>query len=177
MRNIKAASRYASALLELSKEKNNLDKIYEDIVSLQKTVEGSKELQNLLNSPIVKADKKAEALKAIFSQEFDQLTIQYLELLASKSREALIPEIANQFVNQYNNHYNIVEVEVTSAVKLDDAQRNKVLSLVKHDGKVNIKESIDPSIIGGFVVKIGDKQIDASVAKQFKELRKEIILN
>lgn len=177
MRNIKAASRYATALLDLSIEQKNLDKTYSDIVSLQQTIEGSKELQSLLNSPIVKADKKRSILNALFSKDFTELSTKYLDLLVKNGRESLIPEIANQFILQYNTHHNIVEAEVISAVKLDDAQREKVLSLVKHDGKVNIVEKIDPSILGGFIVKVGDKQIDASISKKFKDLRKEIILN
>ena len=98
-------------------------------------------------------------------------------LLVSKNREALLPTIAEQFIKAYENHKNILTVEVTSAIKLDEAQKNKVLSLVKHDGEINLIEKTDPSLIGGFIVRMGDKQIDASIAKKFTDLRKEIILN
>lgn len=177
MRNIKAASRYATALIDLSIEQNALDKTYADIVSLQKTIEGSKELQGLLNSPIVKADKKKDVLNALFGKIFTELSVKYLDLLVKNGREALLPEITNQFIAQYNEKNNILKAEVITAIKLDDATRQKVLSLIKHDGKVEITETVNPNIIGGFVVKVGDKQIDASVVKKFKDLRKEIILN
>lgn len=177
MKNIKAASRYATALMDLSIELKTLDKSFEDMRALQQTVEGSKDLLNLLESPIVKADKKKSILHALFSGSFHELTLKYLDLLVKNGRESLIPEIANQFIIQFNSHHNILEAEVTSAIKLDDTQKQKILSLVKHDGKVILKEIVNPSLIGGFVVKVGDKQIDASIAKRFKDLKKEIILN
>lgn len=177
MKNIKASTRYANALLDLSIEKNQLEKVYQDIVTLKATCEGSRELVNLLNSPIVKEDKKKQALTAVFGSSFDELSINYINLLVSKNRESLLPTIAEQFIKAYENHKNILTVEVTSAIKLDEAQKNKVLSLVKHDGEINLVEKTDPALIGGFIVRMGDKQIDASIAKKFKDLRKEIILN
>lgn len=177
MKNIKASTRYAKALLDLSIEKNQLEKVYQDITTLKETCEGSRELVNLLNSPIVKADQKQKALNAVFGSSFNELSISYINLLVSKNREALLPTIAEQFIKAYENHKNILTVEVTSAIKLDEDQKNKVLSLVKHDGEINLVEKTDPSLIGGFIVRMGDKQIDASIAKKFKDLRKEIILN
>lgn len=177
MKNIKASTRYANALLDLSIEKNQLEKVYQDIVTLKATCEGSRELVNLLNSPIVKENKKKQALTAVFGSSFDELSINYINLLVSKNRESLLPTIAEQFIKAYESHKNILTVEVTSAIKLDEAQKNKVLSLVKHDGEINLVEKTDPALIGGFIVRMGDKQIDASIAKKFKDLRKEIILN
>lgn len=177
MKNIKASTRYANALLDLSIEKNQLEKVYQDIVTLKATCEGSRELVNLLNSPIVKENKKKQALTAVFGSSFDELSINYINLLVSKNRESLLPTIAEQFIKAYEIHKNILTVEVTSAIKLDEAQKNKVLSLVKHDGEINLVEKTDPALIGGFIVRMGDKQIDASIAKKFKDLRKEIILN
>lgn len=177
MRNIKAASRYAKALLNLSLENNKIEDVYSDIVSLSKTIEGSTELQTLLKSPIVNGEKKQEIFKSLFGSNFNELSIKYINLLIGKKREGLLPEIATQFIAQFKLHKNIVTAEVTSAVKLTPELTKKVLTLVKHDGEVEIIEKVDPSLIGGFIVKVGDKQIDASIAKKFKDLRKEIILN
>ena len=177
MKNIKASTRYAKALLDLSIEKNQLDAVYNDIASLRSLCEESKDLVSLLNSPIVKADKKQGALTAIFGSNFSELSLNYINLLVDKKREALIPTIAQQFVKAYEAHKNILTVEVTSAIKLDDTAKQKVLSLVKHDGEINLIEKVDASLIGGFIVRMGDKQIDASIARKFKNLRKEIILN
>lgn len=177
MRNIKAASRYAKALLNLSLENNKIDNVYSDIVSLSKTIEGSTELQTLLKSPIVNGEKKQEIFKSLFGGSFSELSINYINLLIGKNRESLLPEITTQFIAQFKSHKNIVTAEVTSAIKLTPELTKKVLTLVKHDGEVEIIEKVDASLIGGFIVKVGDKQIDASIAKKFKDLRKEIILN
>lgn len=177
MGNIKAASRYAKALLDLAIENNQLDKLQEDMASLKLTVNGSKELADLLKSPIVKGEQKEVALKAIFSKDFSELSIKYISTLIKNNREALLPEISTQFQELYEAHNNIVTAEVTSAITLDSSQKEKVLSLIKHDGKINLIEKIDASLIGGFIIRVGDKQIDASISKKFKDLKKEIILN
>lgn len=177
MGNIKAASRYAKALLDLAIENNQLDKLQEDMASLKLTVNGSKELADLLKSPIVKGDQKEAALKAIFAKDFSDLGIKYISTLVSNNREALLPEISTQFQALFEAHNNIVTAEVTSAIALDSIQKEKVLSLIKHDGKINLIEKVDASLIGGFIIRVGDKQIDASIAKKFKDLKKEIILN
>ena len=177
MRNIKAASRYAKALMDLSLETKKTDDVYADIVSLSETIKGSTELQTVLNSPIINGAKKQEIFNSLFAGKFNELSINYINLLVGKKREALLPEISTQFILQYKLYKNIVTAEVTSAVKLTPELTKKVLTLVKHDGEVEIIEKIDASLIGGFIVKVGDKQIDASIAKKFKDLRKEIILN
>lgn len=176
MRNIKAASRYAKALMDLSLDNKKVEEVYADILSLSKTIQGSSDLQAVINSPVISADKKQEAFKAIFGN-FNEISLKYINLLIDKNRESLLPEIANQFILQYKIYKNIVTAEVTSAIKLTPELTKKVLTLVKHDGEVEIIEKVDPSLIGGFIVKVGDKQIDASIAKKFKDLRKEIILN
>lgn len=177
MRNIKAASRYAKALLDLSLENKKVEDVYADIVSLSKTIKESKELQIVLKSPIINTDKKQEIFKSLFGKSFNELSINYVNLLTAKKREALLPEIATQFISQYKLHKNIVTAEVTSAIKLTPELTKKVLTLVKHDGEVEIIEKVDPTLIGGFIVQVGDKQIDASIVKKFKDLRKDIILN
>lgn len=177
MRNIKAASRYAKALMDLSLDNKKVEEVYADILSLSKTIQGSTDLQAVINSPVISADKKQGAFNAIFGKNFNEISLKYINLLIDKNRESLLPEIANQFILQYKIYKNIVTVEVTSAVKLTPELTKKVLTLVKHDGEVEIIEKVDPSLIGGFIVKVGDKQIDASIAKKFKDLRKEIILN
>lgn len=176
MRNIKAASRYAKALMDLSLDNKKVEEVYADILSLSKTIQGSSDLQAVINSPVISADKKQGAFKAIFGN-FNEISLKYINLLIDKNRESLLPEIANQFILQYKVYKNIVTAEVTSAIKLTPELTKKVLTLVKHDGEVEIIEKVDASLIGGFIVKIGDKQIDASIAKKFKDLRKEIILN
>jgi F-type H+-transporting ATPase subunit delta len=174
-----AGNRYAKSLIALSIEKEELDAIYNDMKLISDTVSNSKDLEILLKSPVVKTDKKQEILTAIFGKSTTQLTKQFLLLISSRNREALIGDIANAFVRQYKVIKKIIVTEVTSAVKLDTAQKKKILQLLNTDesSSVEIIEKINPDIIGGFIVRVDDKQIDASISRKLDDLRQNFSKN
>lgn len=179
MRESLAGNRYAKSLIGLSVEKNELDVIYNDMVLIASTIESSKDLSLLLKSPVVKTDKKQEILTAVFNKNTSELTNSFLMLISSRKREGLIGDIANAFINQYKIIKNIIVSEVTSAVKLDDSQKKKILQLLNTDesSKVEVIEKIKPEIIGGFVVRVGDKQIDASISRKLDDLKQDFSKN
>ena len=177
MKDSKTATRYAKALLDLSKDGGKMDQVFSDIQNLAETIDNSTDLQELIKNPVIKSEEKKKVFTAIFSKDFSELTSNFIGLLVDNKRESLLSEVAKQFTTHYRAHKNIVTAEVTSAIKLDEEQRNKVIALLNHDGEVELIENIDASLIGGFVVKVGDKQIDASIANRFKQLRREITLN
>jgi F-type H+-transporting ATPase subunit delta len=170
------ASRYAKALLDLSVEKGQLEAVYNDMIQVKDVCENSREFITFLNSPIIKADKKISTIKAVFDGKFNAITSGFLTIVASKRRESVIPEMANSFVELYKSHKHILTAVITSANGLDAATKQKALDLVKAqlNGEVELVEKIDSNIIGGFVLKIGDKQIDKSVARQLSNLKKEL---
>ena len=174
-----AGNRYAKSLIALSIEKDELDVIYNDMTLISKTVDSSKDLDVLLKSPVVKTDKKQEILTAIFGKNTTELTKQFLLLISSRNREALIGDIANAFVSQYKVIKKIIVTEVTSAVKLDAAQKKKILQLLNTDesSSVEVIEKINPDIIGGFIVRVDDKQIDASISRKLDDLRQNFSKN
>ena len=179
MRESLAGNRYAKSLIALSIEKNELDAIYSDMVLVSKTIEQSKDLDVLLKSPVVKTDKKQEVLTAIFGKNTTELTKQFLLLISSRNREALIGDIASAFVGQYKVIKKIIVTELTSAVKLDAAQKEKILQLLNtQDGSsIEVIEKINPDIIGGFIVRVDDKQIDASISRKLNDLRQDFSKN
>ncbi len=177
MKNSKTANRYAKALLELSLEKGNLDAVYGNMQVLSETINESADLRSLIKNPVIKEEEKKNIFTALFANQFDVDSMNFINLIAKNKRTDLLSEISEQFIAQYKVNKNIVSAEVVSASKLDEEQLKNVLALLKHDGKVEIVETINPALIGGFIVKVGDKQIDASVATKFKNLRKEISLN
>ena len=179
MRESLAGNRYAKSLIALSIEKNELDVIYGDMVLISETIESCKDLDVLLKSPVVKTDKKQEVLTAIFGKNTTELTKQFLLLISSRNREALIGDIANAFVRQYKVIKKIIVTEVTSAVKLDAAQKKKILQLLNTEGSssVEVIEKINPDIIGGFIVRVDDKQIDASISRKLDDLRQDFSKN
>ncbi|MES2512535.1 MAG: ATP synthase F1 subunit delta [Bacteroidota bacterium] len=170
------ASRYAKSLIDLAVEKGQLEAVYADMRQVQSVCEESREFINFLNSPIIKADKKISTIKAIFDGKLNPITSGFLSIVASKRREGVIPEMANSFIEQYRSHKNILTAVVTSANGLDAATKQKALDLVKAQlsGEVELVEKVNPNIIGGFILKIGDKQLDKSVARQLSNLKKEL---
>ena len=174
-----AGNRYAKSLIGLSIEKKELDTVYNDMVLISETVENSKDLDLLLKSPVVKTDKKQEILTSIFGKNTSKLTKQFLLLISSRNREAIIGDIANAFIRQYKVIKKIIVTEVTSAIKLEDAQKKKILQLLNTDehSSVEVVEKINPEIIGGFIVRVEDKQIDASISRKLDNLKQEFSKN
>ena len=173
MRESLAGNRYAKSLIGLSIEKKELDTVYNDMVLISETVENSKDLDLLLKSPVVKTDKKQEILSSIFGKETSELTKQFLLLISSRNREAIIGDIAGAFVRQYKVIKKIIVTEVTSAIKLESAQKKKILQLLNtnESSSVEVIEKINPEIIAGFIVRVDDKQIDASISRKLDDLK------
>lgn len=170
------ASRYAKSLLDLAVEKGQLDAVYADMLQVREVAGGSREFITFLNSPVIKTDKKIAVLKSIFEGKVNALTLGFLTIVATKRRESVIPEMVNSFIDQYKAHKNILTAVVTSAQGLDAATRQKALDLVKTqlNGEIELVEKTDSDLIGGFILKIGDKQIDRSVSRQLSNLKKEL---
>ena len=170
------ATRYAKSLLDLAVEKGQLEAVYTDMLQVKSVCDSSKEFINFLNSPIIKADKKTATIKAVFEGKLSAITSGFLTIVASKRRESVIPAMAASFIEQYREHKNILTAVVTSANGLDAATKQKALDLVKSQlsGEVELVEKVDANIIGGFILKIGDKQLDKSVARQLSNMKKEL---
>lgn len=176
----KAASRYAKSLIDLSTERNALEEIKNDMVFFEDVVDTNSELEAILKNPIVPLDKKAGILNDIFGNKVHQITNSFLKLVVNKGRSAILFDTAKQFINQYNDIKGIVTAEVTSAIAITDANRTEIVALVKKElgaNEVIIKEKVDEKLIGGFILKVGDKQFDASIAGRLHKLKKEFALS
>lgn len=171
-----AATRYAKSLMDLATEGNNLEAVKNDMKVIAKVCAENRDFMLFLKSPVIKTDKKIEVLKSVFEGKISALTLSFLNLIASKHREAFIPHIAEAFDEQYKESKNIFTAVVTSAKGLDATTRSKVMDLVKAQlkGEVELVEKIDPATIGGFILKIGDRQIDRTVARQLSSLKNEL---
>ena len=174
MKNSLAAKRYAKSLMGLAQEKNNLDSVYKDMMLINETIKKSNDLDLLLKSPVVNTDKKQQILLSVFGKNISNLSTLFLDLISSKKRESLIQLIASSFIDQYKNFKNIIVTEVTSAISLDKKQLNSIVSLFENtnNSTYEIVEKVSPEIIGGFIIRVGDKQIDASISKELRELKK-----
>jgi len=173
----RASVRYAKSVLELSKEQKSLEKVKEDMLLFTKIVTENRELGVVLKNPIVPADKKKSILKALFEKRVQPLTFKAFELIISKNREGILDEIAVAFINEYNLLKGIVVASVTTSYTLEDKQRKEVIKIVEEITglKVELIEIIDESLIGGFVLKIGDKQIDESVKSKLAKIQRALV--
>lgn len=175
MKGTKAASRYAKALLELAIENNQVDAVLNDMKYLSVVSGEYREFQLLIKSPIVNSDKKIEIFVELFGQ-FQEISRKFIELITRKGREVLLSEIASSFEAQVNKYKGITPITITSAVPLSEAAKNKIVSKVQGivSGTFDITEKIDPALIGGFIVRMDDKQIDASVSSQLDNLKQRL---
>ncbi len=179
MSGIRIASRYAKSLLNLCIEQGQLDLVQADMKLLDEAMDANRDLRVMLASPVVKADKKIDILNMIFKDKLSVVTMSFITLLAKKGREGLLHEVAESFNLQVHTHKGIAEAVVTSAVALDPSSRQRILdSAIKLAGsKVELQEKVDASLIGGFILKVGDKQIHSSLVNRLKLLRREFADN
>ncbi len=175
MKSTKVASRYAKSLLEIALEQNNVDAVLGDMKFLIQTHDETRDFGIMIDSPLINADKKISIFELIFDQ-FEETSMKFVKLITKNGREDVLPEIARSFEAQVKEHRGIVPIVITSAVKLDESTKQKIVAKVQQTvkGELEIEEKIDPSLIGGFIVRMGDLQLDASIANQFNNLKQRL---
>ena len=167
------AVRYATPILDLAEEKKILDAVKADMEAFKAVCDESKDFSLMLKSPIIPHLKKAEILKKAFSGKVNELTLQAFDIITRKSRESILEDIAEEFLHLYNVKKGLAEVSVTTSVELDADMKKAFEKLAKDiTGKEPVlKEKVNPDIVGGYILKVGDRQIDDSVSGQLKELK------
>lgn len=173
MNQSKVTSRYSKSLLQLSIEKNCLEKSYVDMVLFMQTCLESKELRLLLRNPIIKSEKKRTILNKIFKNKVGSISMDFIDVIVRNKRESLLSLIASNFISQYKKYKNIEEVIVTTAIPLEEKLKKRIVEYIKKDRNIDVEltEIIDEKIIGGTIIRMGDKQLDASVSSEISELR------
>jgi F-type H+-transporting ATPase subunit delta len=180
MSNPRLADRYAKSLIDLSTERNQLDAVRADMQYIQALCKGSRDFVNVLRSPIIKADQKEKMLVAVMTGKVSELTSVFSNLLVRKGRESDLPEIANAFISQYNSLKGIHQVKLTSAVPVSEELKNSIKERVQKANDfitVELETVVDQKLIGGFVLEFNNKQIDASIANDLREIKKQFLQN
>ena len=170
------ATRYAKSLLDLANESNKLDEVKADMQVLDKALD-NRDLYLLLKSPIVSESKKKSIFKEIFGDKLSDMTLSFFNVILNKGREEYIPAISDSFTEQYKSHKGISSVKLTTAAPISESNlasiKSKLLSSSETDQSVEIETEVDPSIIGGFVLEIGDKLYNDSIAYKLNQLKKD----
>ncbi|GAB2534435.1 ATP synthase F1 subunit delta [Spirosoma aerophilum] len=168
------AARYAKSLLDLAQEQGLTETMYKDMMFFKNTVAQSRPLMLMLKNPIVRAEKKSAVIKAAFTGRVNPVTMAFFEIIAKKNREGIMDAIADEFVSQYDKLKGVQRASVVTTVPLTALQRDQFKAMVmKTTGckLVELEEKLDSNLIGGYVLKLGDRQVDGSIRSQLNDLR------
>jgi F-type H+-transporting ATPase subunit delta len=175
MANTRAGIRYAKAILDIANDKGVAQAVNNDMTSIASTINGNLELSTFIQNPVIKVEVKENALLEVFANT-NAVTKSLFHLLFENKRFEILDSIASEY-NKLFDEMNGVEVaKVTTAIAMDAALEAKVLAKIAtfSNKKITIENTIDASIIGGFILRIGDKQYNASVANRLQILKREL---
>ena len=175
MAETKVGRRYAQSLMDLAMENKISGQVNDDMLLVANTCAENRELSLLLRNPIISTDKKDAIIKAIFGGKVNNLTMSFMEIITRKGRESNLEEIARAFTTMFKTLAGIKTAYVTTAIPMDSTLRSQVMALVKNAKGENAElvEQVDKDIIGGFILRIGDVQYDASIARKLKKLKSD----
>ena len=169
----KIAKRYATPLLELAVKKKSADRVKLDMEQFLAVCQGNIAFLNMLNSPIIPHLKKGEILVKIFQGSVSEISSALLRLIVVKNREKLLPQIAREYINAFNESQGVQLAHVTTAVAMTPALRTSVEELVKKISgkKPLLTTQVNKNIVGGYILTMDDSQIDQSVMGALNKLK------
>jgi F-type H+-transporting ATPase subunit delta len=175
MSGTRAAIRYAKAILEIAQSKAVAEEVSNDMKTIASTIKANQELNSFIQNPTLKVDQKENALLEVFANT-NSVTKSLFHLLFENKRFEILEAIALEYNNLFDVMNGVELAKVTTAIPMDAALEAKVLAKIAtlSDKKITIESVVDPSIIGGFILTIGDKQYNASVANRLQVLKREL---
>tara|TARA_B100001057_G_scaffold453644_1_gene498618 strand:- start:356 stop:892 length:537 start_codon:yes stop_codon:yes gene_type:complete len=176
MKSGRAALRYAKALLDFSIEVQDEKNVSDEMQNIFFVMQSSKDLDEVLNNPILPAKQKRLIIEEVFNKS-SNTTERLFDLLSHNSREGILNTVAQKYLELYDKHQGKVSAIVTTAVPLNEALEKKVLLKAAQLSplKIELKNIIDPKIKGGFVLRVGDLEYNASIAERMETLKRELI--
>ena len=175
MNDSKISVRYSRALFQSALEKKILDKVNQDMIFISEICK-IPETKEFLNSPIIPPSKKSAIFHKMLGNNVEKITLSLIDLAVKNGRESFIPAIARVFMSETMKHAGITESVITTAIKVDTKVKKQIIDLITEvfKTKVNLEEKIDTEIIGGFILRIDDNYIDASIKSKLRKIRKEL---
>lgn len=175
----KVAKRYAQGLLDFTQEARNTDAVFVEMKDIAGTISNSKDLQNFFASPIVDSKKKIAAAAAIF-KNFSPVANNIIAMVIKHGREGSLQDIAQAYINKVEDMRGVQRISITSATQLSPENIKNILTsthLVNHNNQFDVKTNIKPEILGGYILRVGDQQLDQSVKAKLAKLKKQFELN
>jgi F-type H+-transporting ATPase subunit delta len=180
MPNQTLADRYAMTLIDSAIEGNQLDRVYDDVLELQKVFAANEELVSVLNSPVILEDEKEKIMVAIAANKLSPITTDFSRLLLRKGRENYLPEIIESFIKLYKQHNEIYTLRMITAVPISEELKQEVVNKIKEVTtmkKIEVVAEVRESIIGGLIFEVGDLIVDASVGFDLSKIRQQFQTN
>lgn len=170
----RAAIRYAKAILDEAISKNAATQVNDDMILVASTINGNQELNGFIQNPTIGVDVKENALLEVFAA-VNPVTKSLFHLLFVNKRFEILEGIANNYKQLFDQMNGVEIAKVTTAIPMDDALHAKIMAKIAtfSSKKITVENTVDPSIIGGFILRIGDQQYNASVANRLQELKRE----
>ena len=171
-----AARVYSLSMLELAESEHVADSLLEELLGLQSLLDGSPELRRLFESPLIDADDRKELVERTFRGRASDLLVDSLQVLNQHGRIGLVGTVVETYRTSHQARHGRVDVHVTSAVALTDGQREALIASLRtiDDRTPDLIEHVEPGLLGGMVVRIGDRKIDTSVAKDLRMVRDQL---
>ncbi len=175
MSGTRAAIRYAKAILEIADSKKVASQVSADMTLIATTITGNSELSSFIENPLVKTEAKKDVVSEVFAS-VNAVTKSLFQLLLENKRFEILDAIAIEYNHLFDIMNGIEVAKVTTAIPMDAALEAKVSAKIAtfSDKKITIENTVDPSIIGGFILRIGDKQYNASIADRLQVLKREL---
>lgn len=173
MADLRVASRYVKSLLSLAVEQGALEEVHRDMLLFTKTCQENRNFVAMLRSPVIRHENKRAILKKIFSGKVSKLTMAIIDIVTQKNREPILPAIALETHNAYNVYKGIGKAYLTTTVPADKELLEVMEGISKKLANMTTIEmhtAVDSNLIGGFVLNVGDRQIDASIRSKLKLL-------
>ena len=180
MQNPRLAERYAKSLIDLSAEMKQLDTVHADMMLLDAICRQSREFVLMLKSPVISANKKNKIVDAVTENKISKLTQTFIKLLCSKNRESNLPEIISSFIEQFNKLKGIHKVKLSTAVPVSEAIKQSFIHKIEKASSlknIELETAVDEKLIGGFVLEMEGKLIDASILRDLNDVKKQFANN
>ncbi len=177
MNESKISVRYAKALLSLGKEQNILPRIREDILVLNESILTIPEFKDFLVNPVTRTSQKLKVINNTFKNDFHPVVNSFLALIIKNRREAYLASISRVFLDLFKKDMGIKSAVLITSKTIDNKLRDTVISYItkKLDINIELSEKVNEKLIGGFILRIEDQQIDASVLNNLSKIRKELL--
>jgi len=176
MASTRAAVRYAKAILEIANSKNATSEVSADMALIASTIQSNSELNSFIQNPLVRTENKKDVVSEVFAS-VNPVTQSIFQLLLENKRFGILDSIAVEYNKLFDIMNGVETAKVTTAVPMDAALEAKVLAkiaTISSSKKITIENIVDPAIIGGFILRIGDKQYNASIADRLQVLKREL---